>query len=363
MQDKYHHIAPGHAIAYIKHVCTVWHTHIPIMSLPKSQQAELHQMLLDGKSYSKIHAVIPIAPSTITKYRKKFGIPPQTAKSGRPRKLTDKDKRRILTTVLSGKVDTAAEARRHLGLGVCDQTVRNVLKDANLKSRVKVKKPLLRKGHIKRQLDWCLKHRHWTTEDWKHVYFSDETKINHMGSDGRRYCWVEKREGLSKRTIQTTVKHGGGSVMVWACISMKGVGEVGNIDGIMDGPAYVKLLDKHLIKTIRKDKQRHGNFIFQQDGDPKHTSALARHWFEDNHIEVMEWPAQSPDLNPIENLWDNLKWCLNGYERTPASVHELMEKIEVEWRRTPVPEVQNLILSMPRRIEACIRAKGGSTKY
>jgi hypothetical protein len=105
------------------------------------------------------------------------------------------------------------------------------------------------------------------------------------------------------------------------------------------------------------------NLIFQQDNDPKHTSHQASKWFKQNNINVLKWPAQSPDLNPIEHLWYHLKWQLNAYEHPPAGMHELWEQVQMEWDKIPKEVCRNLIESMPRRIEAVIKAKGAQTKY
>jgi hypothetical protein len=104
-------------------------------------------------------------------------------------------------------------------------------------------------------------------------------------------------------------------------------------------------------------------FIFQQDGDLKHTWRKALNWFQDHHIDVLEWPAQSPDLNPIEHLWDHLKWGLNSYENHPTSIHELKRRVKVEWNNIDPNVYKDLIFSMLRRLEAVIQAKGDSIKY
>ena len=91
--------------------------------------------------------------------------------------------------------------------------------------------------------------------------------------------------------------------------------------------------------------------VFQQDNDPKHTSRLAREWLENSRIEVLDCPAQSPDINPIEHLWFYLKQRLNEYETEASSMHELWQRVEKEWNTIPVDVCLGLIESMPRRMK------------
>ena len=225
------------------------------------------------------------------------------------------------------------------------------------------KKPLLSARHKREQLDFALTHQHWTVEDWKRVVWSDETKINHLGSDGRKWAWKKVGEGLSDRLVQGTVKFGGGSVMIWGCMMWKGIGYATRIEGRMDGELYRSILEDELQESIRYHQLSNDDIIFQQDNDPKHTSKKAKDWFEEHNMNVLKWPAQSLDLNPIEHLWDHLKSRLGEYDTAPSGILELWERIEKEWEAIPASECQKLIESMPRRVEQVLKAKGGYTKY
>jgi len=266
-----------------------------------------------------------------------------------------------------GKADNAVQATKELrnitNIPISVSTVRRNLKEAGLKAVVKRKRPFLRPHHRKARLEFAESHKEWTLEDWKRIIWSDETKINRLGSDGRKWMWKEVGEGLSDRLVEGTQKFGGGNVMMWGCMGWDGVGYATRIEGKMDAELYTSILEDELQQTLDHFDISPADFIFQQDNDPKHTSKMARKWFEDHGIQVTKWPAQSPDLNPIEHLWHYLKRRLDDYEEPPRSLHELWARCEVEWEKIDKSECQKLIESMPRRIAAVIKAKGGYTKY
>ena len=115
--------------------------------------------------------------------------------------------------------------------------------------------------------------------------------------------------------------------MVWRCIGWNGVGKLTEVQGIMDAKQYCEILEDGLVESFEELEMEEEERIFQQDNDPKHTSKRATQWFEVNNIQVLVWPAQSPDLNPIEHLWVHFKKKLRGYSAPPKEVHELWERV------------------------------------
>ncbi|QRW16926.1 DDE superfamily endonuclease [Rhizoctonia solani] len=103
--------------------------------------------------------------------------------------------------------------------------------------------------------------------------------------------------------------------------------------------------------------------IFMQDNASSHKAHIVQDWCQENGLEVFEWPANSPDLNPIENLWDQIKRELYSYETPASGMLELWERVQEIWDKVSAQKCQDLIECMPRRIQACIKAKGGPTKY
>ncbi|ORD99530.1 TCB1 [Hepatospora eriocheir] len=192
---------------------------------------------------------------------------------------------------------------------------------------------------------------------WRQILWSDETKINVFGSDGRIYVRRERGNRYLKKYLTPTVKHDKVNIKLWGCFSYNGVGRLEIIKGNMDVIMYTKILKKNLKKSA-KDLGLDENFVFHQDNDPKHTAKITDDWFEKNDINVLDWPSQSPDLNLIKNHWQYLK--LRVHERLAKSVKDLEEKVIEEWYKIPVQVCQIYIESMERRIEAVFRSKGGN---
>ena len=134
-----------------------------------------------------------------------------------------------------------------------------------MKAVVKKKKPLPSQKHRKERMDFAIRHRDWTLEDQKRVVWSDETKINGLGSDGRKLAWKKAEEGLSDRLVEGTVKFEGVSVMLWGCIIWDGPGYTYRIDGRMDGNLFIQILNDELQESLAHYSNSPQDIIYQQD--------------------------------------------------------------------------------------------------
>lgn len=175
---------------------------------------------------------------------------------------------------------------------------------------------------------------------------------------------VRRRPGEEYRAdcVLPTVKHGGGSIMIWGCMTSTGVGEIFMCTGRMNSRTYTSMLEEVLQPSIEKlFGMNTDGVLFQQDNAPCHTSAASLAWFREANVEILEWPPQSPDLNPIEHLWAIIKRKV--CEHKCKSKQELKAVLERVWEDIPISTCRMLVASLPKRIEAVIKARGGPTKY
>jgi transposase len=260
--------------------------------------------------------------------------------------------------VSASTIATELGARR--GEPISSQTVRRILKNTGYNSRTAVHKPFISEVNRKKRLAFASQYIDRPENYWNDVIFTDESKFNIFGSDGRQKVWRLPNTELEKKNLKVTVKHGGGSVMVWGCFAASGIGSLVFIDGIMNSDVYIDILREHLHSSAEKLGIRK-TFKFYQDNDPKHKSFKTREWLLYNCPRVLETPPQSPDCNPIEHVWDHLD---REIRKTPITGrNHLKERLQEEWAKIPTSYLQNLVSSMPRRLEQVIQAKGLHTKY
>lgn len=147
--------------------------------------------------------------------------------------------------------------------------------------------------------------------------------------------------------------------MLWGCFSASGVGPIVWIQGKMNAADYTDVLQNKMLPFAEDEMPL--KWEFMQDNDPKHSARSVKTWFQQNEVLVMEWPSQSPDLNPIEHLWGVLKNKIGSFKS--KNKQELWEKIQETWYSIPPEVCANLVGSMNRRCQEVIKMKGSSTKY
>lgn len=287
----------------------------------------------------------------------------QKKRKPKPRKT---DPRTDMLIVRKSKADPFKSSREIMeeineecGTNVSRKLVARRLIEASLFGRISRKKPLLSKRNISQRLSFARAHRDKDLSFWKNILWSDETKINKIGPDGKTFVRRPKGQALNPRYTMKTVKHGAGSIMCWGAFSWRGVGPLYRINGVMDRFMYVDILKNQMEPFTFENMPL--KWTFQHDNDPKHTSCVVKKWLKDESIQVLEWPAQSPDLNPIENLWNDVKVMIS--RKKFSNLDDLWKGVQEAWNSIPKERCQKLVESMGRRCNAVIENHGYSTKY
>lgn len=242
------------------------------------------------------------------------------------------------------------------------KTVSKIIhENLNVFSGWKTKKPFVSEKNRRARLDFCKKYGHWEAADWEHVVFTDESAFR-LRFQGRRKVWKLFGEVGNPAILSGTLKTQR-KVNVSGGLTAHGVTPLINIEGIMNARYYRDEVLKKLIADAGRifKSQKKKKWFFQQDNDPKHTAKIVKYYLADKKIQTIEWPAQSPDLNPIENLWSILD--IQCRARECKNEEELLECLEVAWNKLDKDLLKRLVPSMPARIQACIAANGYPTKY
>jgi hypothetical protein len=318
------------------------------------QKARIIQASMDGKSQNELVKLFDASKGQVSrllsKYNKTGNVNRQEG-SGRPRKTNAREDRMIMRLLNKNRFISASDIKSELSLNVSDDTIeRRILESGEFKSYWAAKKPFLSKAQMKRRLQWSLEHRGWTIEQWRRILWTDKSPYV-LRFNCKKKVWRRHNERYDPKCTLGTVKHDR-KINVWGSFAAHGVGMLHRIQGIMDRFVYLDIVENCLIpsRDLLFADTGTENCLVQQDNDPKHTAIIIKEYWQDNSIAVLDWPSQSPDLNPIENLWSILDHNLK--DRRPNNEAELFEELKRGWEALPESILTRLVDSMPRRIEA-----------
>ena len=340
----------------------------PRRKLSALDQGRAMGWLQEGISAREVGRRLGVSDSVIRRLRDRFqatGSAEERARSGRPRATSRRNDRSIVLATLRNRTVTARTLRGNLrqaaNVNVSETTIRRRLHESNLLSRAAAVRLPLTPRHRQARLAFCRHQRQWTRQQWGRVLFTDESRYSLSHSDGRRRVWRRPGERFIDACVQERDQYGGGSVMVWGGFHLHGRTPLYHIQGNLTGLRYRdEIVRPHIIPTLQAIGQ---GAVLQDDNATPHRARVVTHYLQQQQVTRMDWPSRSPDLAPIENLWDILGRRVQENHPPPADVHQLLHLLQQEWFNIPQQTLRNLVHSMRRRCQECLDARGGHTHY
>jgi transposase len=326
-------------------------------------------LLQSGKDQQYVANLLGVNQSTISRLARRLretGDVRRRPGQGRKRKTSAIDDRFLTLSSLRDRTLSSIQLQNMLDatrfVQVSPTTVRRRLKEVNLRARRPARCPILLPRHRRARLDFCRQHENWGMGDWQRVIFTDECRVSVQGADGRQRVWRRPGERFADCAILERGRFGGGSVMIWGGISLNGRTDLVILGGpSLNAERYIEdILQDHVVPIAVGVGP---NFLLMQDNARPHTAAVVTNFLDELGIHRLNWPACSPDLNPIEHLWDEIKRRLRKRRPPIVTLNQLRGALQDEWENIDEALIQTLIESMPRRIRAVIGARGGHTRY
>ena len=308
----------------------------------------------------EVSRMLNIGQTTVRKIWLKYtesGIVDDMKKTGRPKIFTERETRLLLRTSKRFPFMTAQEVfnESFIMKNASIRSVRTYLRSGGLIGRKAAKKTMLSKANIKKRLLWCKAYSSLSMNDWKHIIFSDESRVE-LTSSYRRYVRRPQGQWHNPKYTCKTVHFCSQSVLVWGAIKGDGSRKLLKCPHRLNSDEYQGILKKGLHNFYDN------TYVFMQDGAPCHRSKSTLRYLDRRKVCIMtDWPPQSPDLNVIENLWSILK--RNVAKVKVNSQDELWSRITQEFAGISNDYVKNLYESIPKRIKAVIKNKGLPCKY
>ena len=288
-------------------------------------------------------------------------------KPGGKHELGPRCVRRLLNYVKSNNRQplfvVAASFRTLDGTRLSERTIQRYLHKNGVRSYVAASKPYLTAKHIEERLNWCMERYQWAVHKSGMVAFTDESSFTLRPMRNHTRVWRNLSTRYETRNIVHTFKSGYVSKSVCGLFSARGRSPLVRIEGTLNEYKYIDILTQYLLPFKQKYHPRTQDFIYQHDGFGPHRAKRVSAFLEDNGVQVPPWPAQCPDLNPIENVWSTMKRKLRDLHTYPSNPDALYEQLRDIWNKLLDTYFTTLISSMANRCNAIKKVRGSSSKY
>ncbi len=330
-------------------------------------RSQIVALKVAGLSWNKIGSQLNVKRTTMQSVWKKYQLTGSVSNkrvTGRPKKLTPTDVRRVCRIAIkSPKLSVASITSRlnkTVTAAVCSKTVRRYMHANKFRGRTAAKKLLISPTTRLARLNWCRQQLSMLARSpnfFDRVLFSDEVRFG-FSSDGPVWVWRRANERYRPQcTIgRSSVRQ---SIMYWGCISYDGTVSLTRCTNNMKATEYIVALEGAAIQVASTEC----GMVFMDDNAPIHRAGLVTEWKQHHRVDSLNWPAYSPDLNPIENVWGLIKNRIRSSAHPPVTLADLDTAVRQQWDSLSPAYIQQLYASMTRRLQACIRAHGFPTKY
>uniref|UniRef100_A0A8C1Z295 Paired domain-containing protein n=1 Tax=Cyprinus carpio TaxID=7962 RepID=A0A8C1Z295_CYPCA len=334
--------------------------------IPPMLRRKIVEQYQKGVSQRKIAKSLKLSSSTVHNIIQRFresGTISVRKGQGRKTILDARDLRALRRHCITYRNATVMEittwAQEYFQKTLSVNTIHRAIRRCRLKLYRSKKKPYLNMIQKRRRFLWAKAHLKWTVAKWKTVLWSDESKFEVLFGKLGRHVIRTKEDKDNPSCYQRSVQKPA-SLMVWGCMSACGMGSLHIWKGTINAERYIQVLEQHMLPSRRRLFQGRP-CIFQHDNARPHTASITTSWLRRRRIRVLKWPACSPDLSPIENICRIIKRKMR--QRRPKTVEQLQACIRQEWDNIPIPKLEQLVSSVPRRLQTVIKRRGDATQW
>ncbi|GFV74564.1 transposable element Tcb1 transposase [Trichonephila clavipes] len=325
-----------------------------------------------GRTQLEVSEELRIAQSVISRLWQRFqddGNVSRCYSTGRLRVTTPNEDRYIYiylaVTAKRNRRSTASDLPRQLssatGTTVSRHTVYRRLGHIGLYARRPVQWVPLTATHCRLRLTWSREHALWTPQQWSCVMFSDESRFSLQSDSRRTLIWRAPGTRYPPENTIERHRYGVAGWLVWGGIILGSKTDLNVQNVTMTSHIYRDVILEQHVRLFRGAMG--AEFLFMVDNARPHRANIVDECLQSEDITRMDWPSYSPDLNPIDQVWDMLGRRIAARQHPPISLPELRRALLDEWCNIPQDQIDNLILSMPRRCKACFASSGRHAPY